>query len=120
MCTPTIVKQLANDSMLNNATIVKEACRNDKGECGISLYGTWLRRGHVSYNGVVSAISLDTKKCLNVQILLENVRNGKRKKTTQNVKSGNAVTTVRSTMLDVPIVYDGSQIKFSQKKQRNN
>jgi hypothetical protein len=27
-----VVKQLANDSMLNNAMIGKEACRNGKGE----------------------------------------------------------------------------------------
>jgi hypothetical protein len=26
-----VVKQLANDSMLNNAMIVKETCGNDKG-----------------------------------------------------------------------------------------
>ena len=51
-----VVKQLANDSMLNNAMIVKETCGNDKGECGISLDGTWQRRDHVSHNGVVSAI----------------------------------------------------------------
>ena len=63
-----VVKQLANDSMLNNAMIVKETCRNDTGECGISLDGTRQRRDHVSHN-VVSAISLDTKKCLNVEML---------------------------------------------------
>jgi hypothetical protein len=40
-----------------------------------------------------------------------NVRNGKRKKTTENIKNGKLVTTVRST-----IVYDESQIKFSPKK----
>ncbi len=64
-----VVKQLANDSMINNAMNVKEACSNDKGECGISLDGSWRRRGHVSHNGVVTAISLQTKKCLDVEIL---------------------------------------------------
>ena len=64
-----VVKQLANDSMINNAMAVKEACGNDRGECGISLDGSWQRRGHVSHNGVVTAISLQTKKCLDVEIL---------------------------------------------------
>jgi hypothetical protein len=59
--------------------IVKEACRNDKGECGISLYGTWQRRGHVSHNGVVYAISLDTKKCLNVEILSDKCQKWQKK-----------------------------------------
>ena len=48
---------------------VKEACNNEAGECGISLDGTWQTRGHVSHNGVVTPISLDKKKCLDVQIL---------------------------------------------------
>ena len=56
-----VVKQVANDSMMNNAMNVKDCCGNEKGECGISLDGTWQRWGHVSHNGVVTAISLDTK-----------------------------------------------------------
>ena len=64
-----VVKQVANDSMMNNAMNVKDSCGNDKGECGISLDGTWQRRGHVSHNGVVTAISLDTKKVLDVEVL---------------------------------------------------
>ena len=64
-----IVKTLANDSMVSNASNVKANCGSDDGECGISLDGTWQRRGHVSHNGVVTAISLATKKCLDVEIL---------------------------------------------------
>ncbi len=36
---------------------------SDEGECGISLDGSWQKRGHASHNGIVTAISLDTKKC---------------------------------------------------------
>ena len=43
-----VVKQLATDSMVNNAMAVKEAYNNEAGECGISLDGTWRRRRHVS------------------------------------------------------------------------
>ncbi len=32
-----VVKQLANDSMINNAMNAEDACGNDRGECGISL-----------------------------------------------------------------------------------
>jgi hypothetical protein len=64
-----VVKQLANDSMMNNAADVKQSCGNDEGECGISLDGSWQRRGHVSHNGVVTAISIDTKKCLDVEVM---------------------------------------------------
>lgn len=64
-----VVKQLANDSMVTNATNVKEVCGNDMGECGISLDGSWQRQGHTSHNGVVTAISLDTKKRLDVEIM---------------------------------------------------
>ena len=61
------VKQLANDSMVTSAMNVREL--SDGGECGISLDGTWQKRGHASHNGVVTAISLDTKKCLDVEVL---------------------------------------------------
>ena len=63
------VKQLANDSMVTNATNIKEVCGNDMGECGISLDGSWQKRDHPSHNGVATAISLDTKKCLDVEIM---------------------------------------------------
>ena len=42
---------------------------NEEGECGISIGGTWQKRGHVSHNGVVTVISLDSKKCLDAEIL---------------------------------------------------
>jgi hypothetical protein len=63
-----IVKQLANDSMNNSAMEVKEICGSE-GECGISLDGSWQKRGHSSHNSVVTAISLDTKKCLDVEVI---------------------------------------------------
>ena len=35
---------------------------NEEGECGISIDSTWQKRSHASPNGVVSVISLDSKK----------------------------------------------------------
>jgi hypothetical protein len=63
----SVVKQCANDSMLNNAIDVKQM--NDSEECGISIDGTWQKRGHASHNGVVTSISVDTKKCLDVEVM---------------------------------------------------
>ena len=61
------VKQLANDSMVDSVFKVKENA--NEGECGISIDGTWQKRGHASHNGVVTVISLDSKKCLDAEIL---------------------------------------------------
>ena len=64
-----VVKQCANDSMVNNAVKVKEIVESDAGECGISIDGTRQKRGYSSHNGVVTAISLDTTKCLDVEVM---------------------------------------------------
>jgi len=37
--------------------------------CGVSCDGTWQRRGHSSMNGCVTTLSMDTGKCLDVEIL---------------------------------------------------
>ena len=64
-----VVKQLASDSMVNNAMEVREQNANDAGECGVSIDGTWQKRGHASHNGIVTVISLDSKKCLDVEVM---------------------------------------------------
>ncbi|GFY36406.1 uncharacterized protein TNCV_3451091 [Trichonephila clavipes] len=38
-------------------------------QCGVSVDGTWKRRGHLSLNGCVSVISLDTGKVLDIEVL---------------------------------------------------
>ncbi|GFX59006.1 uncharacterized protein TNCV_3814401 [Trichonephila clavipes] len=39
--------------------------------CGVSVDGTWQRRGHMSLNGCVSVISIDTGKILDLENPLE-------------------------------------------------
>jgi hypothetical protein len=63
------VKQLATDSMISNAFKVQEENANEDGECGVSIDGTWQKRGHTSHNGIVTVISLDMKKCLDAEVL---------------------------------------------------
>ena len=44
--------------------------RSDVGaDITVSVDGTWHRRGHSSHNGVVTAISADTGKCLDAEVL---------------------------------------------------
>jgi hypothetical protein len=38
-------------------------------DCAVSFDGTWQRRGHASHYGVITAISVDTGKCLDVEVL---------------------------------------------------
>ena len=37
--------------------------------CAVQMDGTWQRRGHASHHGVVTAISVDTGKCLDTEVL---------------------------------------------------
>ena len=45
--------------------------RNDIGRSDISVSedGSWQRRGHASHNGVVTVISTDTGKCLDIEVI---------------------------------------------------
>ncbi|GFU72239.1 uncharacterized protein TNCV_625891 [Trichonephila clavipes] len=38
-------------------------------QCGVSVVGTWQRRRHLSLNGCVSVISIDTGKVLDTEVL---------------------------------------------------
>ena len=38
-------------------------------QCGVSCDGTWHKRGHSSMNGCVAALSMETGKCLDVEVL---------------------------------------------------
>ena len=64
-----LLKKMANDSMVNNAYKIRDVSRNNDRECRVSIDGTWQKRGYSSHNGVVTVISLDTQKCLDVEVL---------------------------------------------------
>ena len=38
-------------------------------KCGVSCDGTWQRRGHSSLNGCVTTLSIETGKCLDIEVL---------------------------------------------------
>ena len=63
----------AGESNKNNE--LDDGMQNDN-VCDISASfdGTWQRRGYASLNGVVSAISIDTGKCLSYDCLTKNCK----------------------------------------------
>lgn len=67
---------VAEESMMKAAREVKEKKQidldnhnEDVVDCAVSIDGTWQRRGHASHHGVVTTISVDTGKCLDVETL---------------------------------------------------
>ncbi|GFY12221.1 uncharacterized protein TNCV_4935101 [Trichonephila clavipes] len=54
-----------------NAALSEIKGSNSFTECGISIDGTWQRRGYSSLNGCVSAISVDTGKILDIEVMTQ-------------------------------------------------
>ncbi|GFX93058.1 uncharacterized protein TNCV_140021 [Trichonephila clavipes] len=48
--------------------LVLHPTKNKIVECGISVDGTWQRRGYSSMNGCVAALSVDTGKVVDIEI----------------------------------------------------
>ncbi|GFW11646.1 hypothetical protein TNCV_42811 [Trichonephila clavipes] len=42
---------------------------SDVAECGVSVDGTWQRRGHSSLNGCVAVLSIDTGKVMDLEVM---------------------------------------------------
>lgn len=61
------VTEVAENSMIKAASEIIEKIKCDK--CGVSVDGTWQRRGHTSKNGCVAAISVDTGKVLDLEVM---------------------------------------------------
>ncbi|GFV62055.1 uncharacterized protein TNCV_4108581 [Trichonephila clavipes] len=67
-----VVQEVAEESMIKAATEIVEKKQNissDIVKCGISVDGTWQRRGYTSMNGCVAAISVDTGKVLDIEVI---------------------------------------------------
>lgn len=59
------------ESMCNAAKEIKDlkCTRKAVVNCGVSVDGTWQKRGYSSLNGCVSCISIDTGKVLDIEIM---------------------------------------------------
>ncbi|GFV60881.1 uncharacterized protein TNCV_924951 [Trichonephila clavipes] len=67
-----VVQEVAEESMIKAATEIVEKQQNlssDIVKCGISVDGTWQQRGYTSMNGCVAAISVDTGKVLDIEVI---------------------------------------------------
>ncbi|GFV11259.1 uncharacterized protein TNCV_3723481 [Trichonephila clavipes] len=67
-----VVQEGAEESMIKDATEIGEKKQNlssDIVKYGISVDGTWQRRGYTSMNGCVAAISVDTGKVLDIEVM---------------------------------------------------
>eukprot|EP00795_Rhopilema_esculentum_P011284 gene11284-21476_t len=59
-------KEVAKESMKAAAIEIKA---NGVSKCAVSLDGSWQRRGHSSHHGIVSCISVETGKCIDIEVL---------------------------------------------------
>ncbi|GFV69731.1 uncharacterized protein TNCV_1348841 [Trichonephila clavipes] len=65
-----VVQEVAEESMIKAATVEKKQnLSSDIVKCSISVDGTWQRRGYTSMNGSVAAISVDTGKMLDIEVM---------------------------------------------------
>ncbi|GFU50677.1 uncharacterized protein TNCV_240651 [Trichonephila clavipes] len=74
MCFPRFtfpVKTCFPQSRKKNAALSEIKGSNSFTKCGISIDGTWQRRGYSSLNGCVSAISVDTGKILDIEVMTQ-------------------------------------------------
>ncbi|GFX50770.1 uncharacterized protein TNCV_2723541 [Trichonephila clavipes] len=67
-----VVQEVAEESMIKAATEIvdkKQNLSSDIVKCCISVDSTWQRRGYISMNGCVAAISVDTGKVLDIEVM---------------------------------------------------
>ena len=66
----TKVFKVAEDSMIAASKELHADAREDKAiSCGVSVDGTWQKRGFSSLNGCVAALSIDTGKILDIEAM---------------------------------------------------
>ncbi|GFX68932.1 uncharacterized protein TNCV_682911 [Trichonephila clavipes] len=67
-----VVQEVDEESIIKAATEIvdkKQNLSSDIVKCGISVDSTWQRRGYTSMNGCVAAISVDTGKVLDIEVM---------------------------------------------------
>ncbi|GFV84786.1 uncharacterized protein TNCV_4297681 [Trichonephila clavipes] len=67
----SVISEVSELSMQKVASelIVLHPTKNKIVECGFSVDGTWQRRGYSSMNGCVAALSVDTGKVVDIEIM---------------------------------------------------
>lgn len=71
-------EKIANEKMNDAALEIRVDKNQDEiVDCGVSVDGSWQRRGHSSLNGCVTAISIDTGKVLDIEVMSKMCRSCK-------------------------------------------
>ncbi|GFT92209.1 uncharacterized protein TNCV_1679031 [Trichonephila clavipes] len=81
LCCPSCLSvnlQLTEDSIFGLSS--------DVAESGVSVVGTWQRRGHSSLNGCVAVLSIDTGKVLDLEVMSKWCRNCNTSKSSEKSK----------------------------------
>ena len=65
------VKEVANTIMNEAAQELNEPANNNNlvSDVGVSLGGTWQKRGFTSLNGAVAALSIDTGRVIDIDVM---------------------------------------------------
>ncbi|GFY21117.1 CCHC-type domain-containing protein [Trichonephila clavipes] len=71
-----VASVVSKNAMIEAADEVRKLKNtSDVAECGVSVDGTWQRRGHSSLNGCVAVLSIDTGKVLDLEVMSKWCRN---------------------------------------------
>ncbi|GFX79251.1 uncharacterized protein TNCV_695631 [Trichonephila clavipes] len=70
---------------------------SDVAECGVSVDGTWQRRGRSSLNGCVVVLSIDTGKVVDLEVMSKWCRNCNTSKSSEKSKHEKTPMLVQSS-----------------------
>ncbi|GFT08198.1 uncharacterized protein TNCV_3481491 [Trichonephila clavipes] len=71
-----VASVVSKNAMIEAADEVRKLKNtSDVAECGVSVDGTWQRRGHSSLNGCVAVLSIDTGKVVDLEVMSKWCRN---------------------------------------------
>ncbi|GFV59492.1 CCHC-type domain-containing protein [Trichonephila clavipes] len=82
-----VASVVSKNAMIEAADEVRKLKNtSDVAECGVSVDGTWQRRGHSSLNGCVAVLSIDTGKVLDLEVMSKWCRNCNTSKSSEKSK----------------------------------
>ncbi|GFW74526.1 uncharacterized protein TNCV_2414251 [Trichonephila clavipes] len=97
-----VASVVSKNAMIEAADEVRKLKNtSDVAECGVSVDGTWQRRGHSSLNGCVAVLSIDTGKVVDLEVMSKWCRNcntSESSEKSKHVKNTNARAIIRDQL----------------------
>ncbi|GFU24687.1 uncharacterized protein TNCV_3178271 [Trichonephila clavipes] len=82
-----VASVVSKNAMIEAADEVRKLKNtSDVAECGVTVDGTWQRRGHSSLNGCVAVLSIDTSKVVDLEVMSKWCRNCNTSKSSEKSK----------------------------------